>query len=600
MAKKTISRLFCFDRPRSSSLAIAVTGNASPPDSFSSRLMDENIAFAESIITKWDYDSSECSKSLFSGAGGAESTLFLRSVADLRRAMLFYSSPDCHDLPSSRAETLIRAQTLMQSAMRRLEHEFHRILSSNRHHLDLDSLSSSSSDDEDLRLSSTNAIADLRSIAESMIANGYGLECVRIYKLLRKSMVEEALFCLGFDLRLPCSNLYKLDWRVLDLRIRSWLAAARVSFPTLFATERLLCSHVFDNSDSIGLGLDLDLTMSCFADVTLDAALQFLSFPEWVAKTKPSPEKLFRILELHQALSDLYLQIESIFCYESMEMVKSKALAALKSLAEAARAAIHEFELSVQKESSKFLIPGCRVHPLIRNAMKYLACLADHVPTLADVYAGIPFRSPQSLPETSAPCPSTLVPATVSERIAWLLLVVFCKLDHKAEFYKDVSLSYLFLANNMQYVVNKVRGSGLSMVLGRSWAERHEETARRYAEKYLGLGWGKVAAIAAEEEDGGMAAFALSFEEAAVAQEGRAVEDDRMREEMRIEVDGMILPAYRGLYERFMAAHGGGVEAAAAVRYSPAGIRDRIEQIFVAADESEPAGLMNWSFRTSS
>ncbi|KAK8950010.1 hypothetical protein KSP40_PGU020758 [Platanthera guangdongensis] len=598
MAKKTLLKLFCFGRSRSSSLAIPVTGSTSPPDSFSSRLMDENIAFAESIITKWDYDSPECSKSLFSGAGGAESTLFLRSVADLRRAMLFYSSPDCHDLPSSRAETLIRAQTLMQSAMRRLEHEFHRILSSNRHNLDLDSLSSSSSDDEDIRFSSINAIADLRSIAESMIANGYGLECVRIYKLLRKSIVEETLFCLGFDLRLPCSNLYKLDWRVVDLRIRSWLAAARVSFPTLVATERLLCSHVFFNSDSIGLGLDLDLTMSCFADVTLDAALQFLSFPESVAKTKPSPEKLFRILELHRALSDLYLHIESNVT-ESMEMVKSKALAALKSLAEAARAAIQEFELSIQKESSKFLIPGCRVHPLIRHAMKYLACLADHVPTLSDVYAGIPFRSPQPLPETSAPCPSTLVPATVSERIAWLLLVVFCKLDRKAEFYKEVSLSYLFLANNMQYVVNKVRGSGLSMVLGRSWAERHEETARRYAEKYLGLGWGKVAAIAAEEEDGGMAAFTSSFEEAAVAQEGRAVEDDRMREAMRIEVAGMILPAYRGLYERFMVAHGGGVEAAAAVRYSPASIRDRIEQIFVAADEAEPAGLMNWSMTSS-
>ncbi|PKU62757.1 exocyst complex component EXO70H1 [Dendrobium catenatum] len=598
MAKGILSRLFSCASPH----YIAGSGSGgggnsnsnrdastSPQHSLSSSLMDENIAFGESIITKWDSDSSDYAMltSLFSDGHG-DAARFLRAVADLRRAMLFYFSPDCPDPSSIRVQSLIRAQSLMQSAMRSLEKEFHRILTANRHRLDSVSLSSSSSssDDDEIGLFSSNAIADLRSIAESMMANGYGMECVRIYKVLRKSILEEDLFLLGFDIRLPYSNFHKIDWPVLDIRIKSWLAAARISFPAHFAAERLLCSQVFDSSDSD----DLDLTESCFADVANAAALQFLSFPESIAKTKPSPEKLFRILELHQALSDLFPQIESTFSYESTASVKVKALETLQALAEAARNSLAEFEVAVQKESSRILIPGGGVHPLTRNAMNFLASLADHVPALIHVYAGVPFRPPEPLPEISAPCPSTIVPAAVSDRIAWLLLVVLCKLDHKAEFYKEVALSYLFLANNVQYVVNEVKRSGLKIILGARWAEMHEDTARRYSERYVRLGplgWGKAAA---------------AFEEAAAAQEGRLVEDERMREDVKTEVEEMILPAYQGLYESLTAARGGGMvePAAASVRFSPKGSRDRIEQVFVEPLGSESSGSVNWSFSTSS
>ncbi|XP_020597323.1 exocyst complex component EXO70B1-like [Phalaenopsis equestris] len=580
MAKCILSRLFSCASPSD------INGgnrevSTSPRHNFSCSLMEENVAFAESIIAKWDSDSSNYSKltSLFAAHNG-EASRFLRALTDLRRALLFFSSSDCPDSFSIRDQSLIRAQKLMQTAMRRLEKEFHHILSTNRQHIDSvsrsSSSSSSSSDEDDVHLSTSDTIADLRSIAESMMANGYGMECIRIYKLLRKSILEEALFLLGFDVHIPFSNIHKIDWPVLDLKIKSWLAAARISFTSHFAAERLLCNHVFDHSTSD----DIDLTESCFADVTSAAALQFLSFPESIAKTKPSREKLFSILELHQTLYDLYPNIESTFSYESTAAVKEKALEALQTLADAARDSLAEFELAVQKESSKIPVPGGGVHPLIRNSMNYLVSLVDHVPTLINVYAGIPFRPPEPLPEMSAPCPSTIVPSSVSERVAWLLLVILCKLDHKAEFYKEVSFSYLFLANNVQYVVNEVKGSGLSMVLGARWVDRHEKTARRYLERYVRYGWAKAAA---------------AFEEAAVGQEPAVVEDERMREEVKVEVEGMILPAYGGLYESLTAAHGGGVMEGAAVRFSPEDLRDRIEQVFVEPNGEYLAGSLNRS-----
>ncbi|KAJ4972830.1 hypothetical protein NE237_006004 [Protea cynaroides] len=42
-------------------------------------------------------------------------------------------------------------------------------------------------------------------------------------------------------------------------------------------------------------------------------------------------------------------------------------------------------------------------------------------------------------------------------RLAWLIFLLLCKLDGKATLYKkDSALVYLFLTNNLQYVMEKV------------------------------------------------------------------------------------------------------------------------------------------------
>ncbi|KAM1175816.1 hypothetical protein ACFX19_028769 [Malus domestica] len=45
----------------------------------------------------------------------------------------------------------------------------------------------------------------------------------------------------------------------------------------------------------------------------------------------------------------------------------------------------------------------------------------------------------------------------VSVHLACLILVLLCKLDMKADICKDVSLSYLFLANNLHFIVENAQ-----------------------------------------------------------------------------------------------------------------------------------------------
>ncbi|CAL9177204.1 unnamed protein product [Musa hybrid cultivar] len=607
------------DRPPSASSPASFPHTTPPPlqqqQLIAGGVMKDDVAAIEAILAKWEPDDAAYAKSssLFHG-DRAEAREYLAAVRDLQRAMLSFVSSDASSESSSHA-ALIRAQTLMQTAMRRLEKEFYQILAANRHRLDPESVSarspthSSASDDAeydevrgardsmgDVEGAAAIAMDDLHAIAETMISVGYGKECVKVYKILRKSVVDEGLYRLGFELLSP-SQVHKLDWQVLEPKIRSWLGASRVAVNTLFSGERVLSDHVFASSDSI--------REAVFADISGDAAVQFLRFPESVAKCKRSTEKMFRILDLCEAVSELLPEIEPVFSFVSTAAVRDQALSAYSKLAETARAILADFEAAIHKEHSKSLPPGGGIHPLTRHAMDYVITLADYEPTLAEIFADFPLHTQSSLSDffdssysesrPSSPAFSSSISSIddghgseIAVRFAWLILVLLCKLDGKAAAYRDAGLSYLFLANNLQYIVNKVRSCRLWGMLGEEWTARHAAKARQHAAGYERVAWGKVLALVTAEEVSPseardrMRAFNAALEEACTAQAGRVVADAEMREEVRVAVRGMVLPAYRGFYEQWRVV----LEGSGAVRFSPEEVRDRLAELFDGSDDS--------------
>ncbi|URE47349.1 exocyst complex [Musa troglodytarum] len=322
-----------------------------------------------------------------------------------------------------------------------------------------------------------------------------------------------------------------------------------------------------------------------FADSAGDAALQFLGFPESVAKSKRSPEKLFRLLDLYDAVTELRPEIELIFSFDSTAAVRAQALASLSKLAETASATLTDFESAITKESSRSTFPGGGVHPMTRYAMNYISLLADYQSALVKISADFPIHTPTPIPAFffgTSQAPEGSRRSAIAARFAWLILSLLCKLDEKAAAYRDVGLSYLFLANNLQYIVNKVRSCRLRELLGEEWATRHAAKARQHAAGYDRAAWGRVAAtiptgnVSAGEARGRMRAFNAALEEACAAESGWVVADAAMREEMRANVRRMILPAYRGFYTRWGAA----MEDAAAVLLSPDDVGNRVGELF--------------------
>ncbi|KAJ6750598.1 hypothetical protein OIU85_001165 [Salix viminalis] len=520
---------------------------------FSETLMDDRIEIAQALISKWDVspnsDSLYCNiTNLFAADNRHEAKQYLNSIRELQTAMQYYISHE----PTS--ENLALAQNLTQIAMKRLEREFYIILRSNRQHLDPESVSRASRssvsefgneseeeeeesrDGEDsiseVEFFSMSAMEDLKAISECMISAGYGKECIKIYKSIRKSIVDEALYHLNVDSRLSFAQIQKMAWEVLEVKIKTWLNAVKVAVKTLFYGERILCDLVFSSSPS--------MRESCFADITTEGAMYLFVFPENVAKCKKAPERMFRTLDLYEAIAELWPEIESIFDLESSSTVKQQAISSL--------------------------IEARGGSPSNSNRFRFYL----HYP---EAYFGSPLFDEGT------------VNSAISTRLAWLVLLMLCKLDGRAEMYKDAALSYLFLANNLQYVVNKVQKSSLKFLHGDEWIKKHEAKVRQYASNYERMGWSKVLATLPDINDNQMTAqqvtecfrsFNSSFEEAYNKQASWVVSDSKLRDQIKISVAGKLVPAYSEFYEKYrqVVARKGGI-----VRFTPVDLENYLSDL---------------------
>ncbi|KAG5043701.1 hypothetical protein GLYMA_03G174300v4 [Glycine max] len=634
-------RKLCFN-PKTESFALARSSPSSPlsltssptlprlsfsePSSFHEDIFIEE---AEALILKWNPDSSAYAKvtSLFYQDRN-EAKQYISCVNQLQKTM--------HSLLSQNlsSDKLILAHNLMQIAMKRLTKEFYQILSMNRAHLDPESVSARSSrtsanssasdydddfaaEDDDIRAAgdsiseveqvSSGAMADLKLIADCMISSGYAKECVSVYILIRKSIIDEGIYRLGVE-KLSSSRANKMDWEVLDLKIKSWLEATRISVRTLFNGERILCDHVFSYSDSV--------RESCFAEISRDGAALLFGFPELVAKTKKSsPEKLFRVLDMHAVASELLPEIESIFSSDYNSGVRSQFLVSLQRLTESAQILLAEFESTIQKGTSKPAVNGGGVHSLTIQTMNYLSVLADYLNVLSDIFPRdwLPPQKSSSLPESYLYSPesdySASTPA-LTARFAWLILVLLCKLDGKAKHCKDVSLSYLFLANNLWYVVARVRSSNLQYVLGDDWILKHEAKAKRFVSNYEKVAWGEVVSSLAENPAAAEARavfenFNRKFEEAYRKQNSFVVADRELRDEIKGSIARSIVPRYREWYNVLLAKVGSvrDLTATEYVTFTPEDIENYLVNLFffgtsssaVSSSSVSSSPLRRWS-----
>lgn len=73
----------------------------------------------------------------------------------------------------------------------------------------------------------------------------------------------------------------------------------------------------------------------------------------------------------------------------------------------------------------------------------------------------------------------------VAAQLGWLLLVLLCKLDTKAKSYIDVSLSYPFLANNLNFTVKIVVKMNLKVQIGSYWVAHYRFTTANQSNELL-------------------------------------------------------------------------------------------------------------------
>ncbi|CDY61474.1 BnaC03g78240D [Brassica napus] len=309
----------------------------------------------------------------------------------------------------------------------------------------------STSSIREIDLVSSEAVSDLRSIVRRMIGAGYSRECLQ--------------------------------------------ACVRV----VFASEKRLCEQIFDGGE---------VEETCFMEIVKSSALQLLTFPEAISISRRSPEKLFKILDLHDALADLLPDMEEIFNSESSETILAQATEIQSRLAEAARGTLVEFENAIFREPSVVPVPGGTIHPLTRYVMNYLNLIADYKQTLVELVMSKPcaVQKVKSSPELRE---------IIGDFYLRRLTGIF---RHAATKYQRAT---------WVRVLNSLRDEGLHV--SGSFSSGVSKSALRERFK----------------------AFNTMFEEVHRVQSTWSVPDAQLREELRISLSEHLIPAYRSFLGRF-------------------------------------------------
>ncbi|KAL0318877.1 UNVERIFIED_CONTAM: Exocyst complex component EXO70A1 [Sesamum angustifolium] len=347
-----------------------------------------------------------------------------------------------------------------------------------------------------------------------------------------------------------------------------------------------------DDSIWIFSGSDL-IREVCFLETSKGCVMQLLNFGEAVAIGKRSAEKLFRILDMYDALAQVLPDLQELFMDEDAgDMVCSEAKGVLDGLGEAAIGTFVEFENAVQGESSRRPIQNGEIHPLARYVMNYAKLLVDYSDTLNLLLENVEVESDNPEREnTDNPDVETM--SRIARRLLALIISLESNIGEKSRMYEDAAMQYIFLMNNILYIVQKVKDSELRNLLGDNWIKKRRGLIRQYATQYLRASWSKVLSCLKDEGIGGSSGnaskvalkerfknFNACFEDIYRIQTAWKVPDPQLREELRISISEKVIPAYRSFMGRFGSQLESGRHAGRYIKYTPDDLENYLLDLF--------------------
>ncbi|KAL1566509.1 exocyst complex component EXO70B1-like [Salvia divinorum] len=526
-------------------------------------------------------------------------------------------------------EVLDRAENALQLAMTRLEDEFRHVLIRNTVPLDPDrlhhrsALSSSAAaiaiaateffngdasesledvssaryshhshgrgvsfgwDDMSLELIHPDAVTELGEIADRMIRSGYEKECCQVYCSVRRDVLEECMAILGVE-KLSIEEVQKIEWKSLDEKMKKWIQAVKIVVRGLLSSEKHLCDQIFAGSDLI--------KEVCFLETAKGCVMQLLNFGEAVAIGRRSVEKLFRILDMYDALAQVLSDLQDLFMDEDAgDMVCKEAQGVLDGLGEAAIGTFVEFENAVQGEASRKPIQNGEIHPLARYVMNYAKLLVDYSDTLNLLLENLEAETVES-DRGDADNSELESMSPFARRLSALIMSLESNIEDKSKVYEDVAMQYIFLMNNILYIVQKVKDSELRNLLGDNWVRKRQGLIRQHATQYLRASWSKVLSFLKDQGIGGSTSnaskvalkerfknFNACFEEIYRVQTAWKVPDPQLREELRISISEKVIPAYRSFMGRFGSQLESGRHAGKYIKYNPEDLENYLLDLF--------------------
>ncbi|QCE01016.1 exocyst complex component 7 [Vigna unguiculata] len=421
-------------------------------------------------------------------------------------------------------------------------------------------------------------INDLHEIAKRMVAGGFGKECSHVYSSCRREFLEESISRLGLQ-KLSIEDVHKMVWQDLEDEIEKWIKASNVALKILFPSERRLCDRVF-----FGFASAADFS---FMEVCRGSAIQLLNFADAVAIGSRSPERLFRILDVFETLRDLIPEFEALFSDQFSVSLRNEVITIWKRLGESIRGIFMELENLIRRDPAKTAVPGGGLHPITRYVMNYLRAACRSRQSLEQVFEDYGLKEYPKLDDRVHSSSS------LSVQMDWIMELLESNLEAKSKIYKDPALCYVFLMNNGRYIVQKAKDSELGTLLGDDWIRKHAAKVRQFHVHYQRSSWSRVLGSLKQDSTVSLPPNALAksmkeklksfntmFDDICKEQSSWFVFDEQLREEIRISLEKILLPAYGNFVGRFKNVPEIGKHADKYIKYGTEEIQAKLNELF--------------------
>ncbi|KAL0364365.1 UNVERIFIED_CONTAM: Exocyst complex component EXO70B1 [Sesamum angustifolium] len=440
-------------------------------------------------------------------------------------------------------------------------------------------------------------VARMHEIAKTMILAGYETECYQVYFFSRRNAIRNKMIKMEFDVILNMDEVVKMSWEQLEIEISRWINVVRTCSEIIFPGEKRLAESVFAESPLTRNNL--------LSNIVRIVVIQLLDFAEATAMAKRSAEKLFKYLDMYEALQNLIPAIDGESCPSE---VMSEVAAAVDRIGESVVSIFCDLENSIKSDTARTPVPGGAVHPLTRYVMNYLKYACEYKDTLEKVFGKqtelakkyiLPVSDKLSAQELEKESESphnfeTMVSTTpFSIQVVTVMDLLDVNLDKKSKLYKDPSLRCLFLMNNGRYILQKAKGTPeIRQVMGDTWCRRRSTVVRLYHKNYQRETWNRV--LHCLSHDGLLTngkvnkpllkerfkIFNTTFDEIHRTQSTWVVSDEQLQSELRISISAVVIPAYRAFVGRFRQYLDPGKQVDKYVKYQPEDIEGLIEGLF--------------------
>ncbi|KAM7483392.1 hypothetical protein LguiB_007975 [Lonicera macranthoides] len=526
------------------------------------REIEDRLKCAQKKVITWQSNQSKIWDS-----GPRVASEYLQAVDEIRRlieTLEFISNKN-----GKEKEILDRAHTVLQMAMARLEEELVHILAQNKLSFEPEFTSFHSCEESavyDESLVSTedgsvegnsrressgtesegfitdlvhpDVIPDIKSIANIMFASHYDQELCEAFVCFWKVALDEYLIILGVE-KLGTETLVKMEWVSLSSKIKKWCRAIKVIVRFFLAGKKRLFDQILGDFGST--------SSTCFVEASRASMLCLLDFGEAVAIGPHQPERLFRLVDMYEVLSNLIQDLDVLFAGEVGSFLRTEFHELSRRLANTVRATFVEFGNQVASRTSLTPFPKGGIHHLTKYVMNYIKLVAVYSDALV-----LLLEKEQDEGRLDGIDEGPPVSHPMAHHLWSLMSILETNLENKSNLYRDGSLKHIFMLNNVHYMVHKVRDSELATYFGDEWIRNHIAKFQQHATSYVRVTWSSVLSLLEENGNRGKGVlkercrdFTNAFEEVYKSQTEWCVPHLELREDLQISVSQKVIHAYR-------------------------------------------------------